>query len=189
MNWLQKICFPILTDETGQPQTFYHGTDEKFDQFEKRPGMRYVLFSQFPVETQGHYFTDEEEKARLYGRNIMKRQLNVDKLLLDPKKYPHMGVDRFPPELEEELKYILAPMIQESESGRYMEIGVHAMPVRDDDWIYNAIDSTGLHWDVLDNPEVVKRMKELGYDGTYVREDEGSSVFVVDNKQIIPVGK
>lgn len=189
MNWLQKLCSPILTDETGQPRTFYHGTDEKFDQFKKRPGKRYVLFSDFDVESPGHFFAEEEEVAQEYGRNVMKRQLNVEKILLDPRKYKHMSVDDFPPELEEELRYILAPMIEEDEYyGKFMDIGVSRYYIKDDYWIYNAIESEGLNWDVLDNPEVVNRMKELGYDATYVGEDEGRrSIFVLDNKQIIPL--
>jgi len=189
MNWLQKLCSPILTDPTGRPRTFYHGTDEKFDQFEHRPGKRYVLFSDYDVNTPGHYFSENKEDAGEYGSNVMERQLNIDRLLLDPNKYPHMSVDRFPPKLEKELQYILAPMIQED---GWLEVGVRATKVYpgDIEWIYEVVGSGGLMWDALDNPEVVTRMKELGYDGTYVDEDEGKrSIFVLDNKQIIPVKK
>ncbi len=47
-----------------------------------------------------------------------------------------------------------------------------------------------INWNALDNPEVVARMKERGYDGTYVDEgggDKGSerSIFVMDNNQIV----
>lgn len=190
MSWLQKICSPILTDETGKPRTFYHGTDEEFDQFEHHPGKRYVLFSDFDVNTPGHFFSEEVETAQDFGRNVMERQLDVDRLLLDPTEYPHMSVDRFPPELEKELQYILAPMIRED---GWLEVGVRATKVYPDDeeWIYNVVGNDGLMWDALDNPEVVARMKERGYDGTYVDEGEYNkrSIFVLENKQIIPVGK
>jgi len=188
MNWFQKVCSPIMTDESGQPRTFYHGTDERFENFERRPGKRYVLFSEFDVNSPGHFFSETPENASNYGRNVMERQLDVNKLLLDPNVYPHMGVDRLPPELEEDLRYILEPMIQDDETqGKWIEVGTHTSPVRDDDWIYNVVQPGGLHWDALDNEEVVNRMKELGYDATYVNEDEGRSIFVVDSKQIYPV--
>lgn len=178
-----------MIDETGQPRTFFHGTDQKFDQFEKRPGKRYVLFKEFPVETQGHYFSEDEETAREYGRNVMERQLDVNKILLDPRKYPHMAVDDFPPKLEEELRYILTPLIEEDDHyGQFIDVGVSRYYIKDDYWIYNVVNPEGLSWDVLDNPEVVKRMKGLGYDATYVQEDEGRrSIFVLDSKQIIPL--
>lgn len=188
MNWLQKVCSPVLTDEIGQPRTFYHGTDERFEDFEVRPGKRYVLFNEFPVETQGHYFSESLEDAAQYGRNVMRRHLNVDKILLDPEEFPHMSVDRLPAYLEEELRYILAPLIEESEEyGKFIDVGVSRYYLTDNDWIYNVVHSNGLDWDVLDNPEVVERMKELGYDATYVQEDDGRSIFVVDSKQIIKV--
>lgn len=186
MSWLQRISSPILTDELGQHRTFYHGTDEKFDEFEHRPGKRYILFSEHDVNAPGHFFSETEEEASQYGRNIMNRKLNVDKLLLDPHKFPHMSVDRFPDELEEELRYILAPMIQESEDGKWLEVGMRTSPVKDDEWIYELVGTNGLLWDVLDNPGVVQRMQERGYDGTYVDEGEGQrSVFVLDNQQIV----
>lgn len=187
LNWLKKICSPIMLDDSGNPRDFYHGTDQKFDQFEHRPGKRYVLFSEFDVNTPGHFFSETPEDAREYGRNIMQRKLNINNMLLDPKKFPHMGVDRFPDDLERDLRYILKPLIIKGEKGRaWLEVGVRTTPVRDKDWIYNLIGRNGLLWDALDNPEVVKRMKEKGYDGTYVEESEGKrSVFVTDNTQII----
>jgi len=183
-----KISSPIMTDEHGQPRTFYHGTDEKFDQFERRPGKRYVLFSDFDVESPGHFFSETMEDAAGYGRNIMRRYLDVNKILLNPDEFPHLGVDRLPPDLEDELRYILEPMIKHDEKlGNWIEVGVHSYPIQDDNWIYFVIESRGLHWDALDNPEVVGRMKELGYDATYVNEDEGKSIFVVDSQQILKI--
>ena len=45
----------------------------------------------------------------------------------------------------------------------------------------------GLNWDALDNPGVVKRMQQLGYDGTFVAEPDtwlGRSIFVPSANQV-----
>ena len=72
-----------------------------------------------------------------------------------------------------------------------IEVGVHSYPVkRPGKWRLDICGCrspevyTGMPWI---NREVVARMKELGYDATYVNEDEGRSIFVVDSKQIYPV--
>lgn len=196
MNWMQKITqrimpkeMPLITDESGKPRSFYHGTNENFENFEHRPGKRYVLFSEFDVNTPGHFFAEDPDDAREYGRNVLERNLDVNRLLLDPNVYPHMGVDKFPPELEKDLEYILEPLIiRDPEKGDWLDVGVSSYPAKEG-WIYYVIGTEGLLWDALDNPEVVNRMKELGYDGTYVDENEPGkrSIFVLDNKQIYPV--
>ena len=186
---LHKLGFPVVRDEHDEPKVFYHGTDKKFDKFERRPGKRYVLWSEFPVNSPGHFFTPDPEFAQEFGSNVMKRHLDINKILLDPKEYPHMGVDSFPPEFEDELRYILEPMIEKSPEGdRYVDVGVGRFYIKDDDWIYNLVTSNGMKWDALDNEGVVKRMKERGYDATYVDEAEGQhSIFVVDSGQILHI--
>ena len=64
---------------------------------------------------QGHFFAETPEHAQEYGRNVMKRHLDVNQVLLDPNEFPHLGVDKLPPDLEDELRYILEPMIQDND--------------------------------------------------------------------------
>ena len=190
VSHLLKLSSPIALDDDGNPRTFYHGTDAKFDKFEQKPGKRYVLFSEFDVNSPGHFFAEDPEFASEFGRNVMPRNLDISRFLLDPNEYPHMGVDSFPEEFEEELRYILAPMIQEKDGYQFIEVGVGAFPIKDESWIYHLIGRNGLMWDALDNAGVVARMKERGYDATYVEEGNGKrGVFVVDSNQIYPVGK
>lgn len=59
---------------------------------------------------------------------------------------------------------------------------------KDYSWIYHVVSPGGLVWDCLDNPAVAQAMKRLGYDGTFVQENEQKikdrSVFIMDADQI-----
>lgn len=77
---------------------------------------------------------------------------------------------------------------------KYMDLMVqryHVNPKfakeKDYSWIYNAISTGGLVWDAIDNKSVVSAMKQLGYDGTFVHENDlqlERSVFVMDENQV-----
>jgi hypothetical protein len=108
---------------------------------------------------------------------------------------PHLGVDKLPSEKEVHIAYILRHTHgKDDHYGKFMDIGVRRYSIDHDyarrrnyDWIYYAVGSGGLHWDVLDNPKVAAAMKRLGYDGTFVHEDHSEldrSVFVMDQNQI-----
>lgn len=177
----------------------YHGTDTKFDQFEKRPSQRFVLFSAFDVQAQGFFFAEKKKDALEYGRNIITAYVRLENPLLDPRRTEWLGSDKLPAKKEAELAYILRGMIGKENDYRYMDIGVRRNYISDSfakdkdySWIYEAIDSGGLEWDVLDNPKVAAAMKRLGYDGTFVHEKnqplKDRSVFVLDASQIKIVG-
>jgi len=77
---------------------------------------------------------------------------------------------------------------------RYMDLMVQRYHInpnfakeKDYSWIYNAISLGGLVWDAIDNKLVVSAMKQLGYDGTFVHENDlqlERSVFVMDENQV-----
>ncbi len=113
--------------------------------------------------------------------------------LLDPRRDKHLAIDRLPLEKEMHLVKILGPLIEKNEKGHFMDIGIrrhYLNPQKYDfphQWIYEAIGNYGLDWDTIDNPEVVQRMKNLGYDGTFVYDPEtylGRTIFVTSPDQV-----
>lgn len=173
-----------------QGKFVYHGTNAKFSEFEKKEGIRSILFSQEKVTSNGFFFSPSKETAKNYGENIIEATINLKKPLIKRGE----GVDGIKDKKRaKDLQYILEPMIQSTNYkgdviGENIDIGIQKYPIdrNDPDWHMIAV-GDGLAWDVLDNPESVKRMVERGYDGTIVEErhdDEGFSYFVVDKSQI-----
>lgn len=173
----------------------YHGTNARFKEFQKMPTKRFILFTAYDVAAQGFFFSESREDAEGYGKTVITAYLRLKNPLLDPRRDKHLAIDRLPSKKEAQLAFILRHMIgKDSYYGKYIDIGVRRDPVDDDfarrrdyQWIYSAMGTGGLHWDVLDKPEVVSSMRRLGYDGTFVEEKEdrsGRSIFVMDASQI-----
>lgn len=173
----------------------YHGTNADFTEFQKMKSQRFVLFSAFDVEAQGFFFSESLQDAKGYGRRVITAYVRLLNPLLDPRATPHLGVDRLPLRKEAEIAFILRHMLQKKQDGRFMDLMVQRYYVDDDfakrkdyTWIYNTIGPGGLVWDCLDNPAVAQAMKRLGYDGTFVQENDQEikdrSVFVMDPEQV-----
>lgn len=199
LNWMHGS---VLV-ENGKPMILYHGTNKNpFQQFQVQSSQRHVLFTSFDVTANGFFFSESPQEALEYGRNIVACYVRMTNPLVDPRRDKHLGVDRLPYQREMHILKILGPMIQKSNLGNdgdgrpktafHIDLGVrrnYITPKRDDfphQFIYNAIGPEGVDWDLLDNPQVVQRMKQLGYDGTFVQEQSqsGRSVFVCDANQI-----
>lgn len=175
-------------------QIVYHGTDKpKFDQFSYQKSKRFILFSEFDVEAKGFFFSESPHDALGFGKNVVACYLNLKNPLIDPRHDKNLGRDRLPYQKEIHLQKILSPMIEKDQYGYYIELGVGKFYLKNKyrefghQWIYDAIGSNGLSWDALDNPGVIQKMSQLGYDGTFVEESEtytGRSIFVIKPEQI-----
>ena len=183
-----KIVKPIMKRAmAGWVGPVYHGTDKKFDQFEQRPGTRYILFKEFQVEAGGFFFTDEVEEAKKFGKNIMTCYLKMRKPLVKQEDQYSLSKKQ-----AQDLTYICEPMMNEGyqdlqgNSVKMIELGAFAIDVDPDGaWLNEVVKPNGLDWNILDNQEVVNRMKERGYDSTMVDEGDGQySYFVVSPNQI-----
>jgi len=163
----------------------YHGTDAKFEQFQYQKSVRQILFSKFDVESKGFFFFESPMDATKFGDKVIACYVNLVRPLLDPRRDHYLSVDQLPDEQLQDLRYILQPLVQPDGS---FDIGIQKYYIKDDtDWVYNAIGTGGLHWDVLDNDQVVERMRQKGYDGTFVYEPDsylGRSIFVLSSDQI-----
>jgi hypothetical protein len=171
----------------------YHGTRKKFDQFSYQKSKRFVLFSEFDVESKGFFFAESPHDAVEFGPNVAACYVRMTNPLLDPRRDKHLGIDRLPYEKEWHLRKILGPMIGREGRELFMDLGVRRVYLRKrtyefpNQWVYEAIGPDGLDWDCLDNPGVVQKMVALGYDGTFVSEPEshiGRSIFVPSSDQI-----
>ena len=189
-------------------QPVYHGSRAKFNQFQIQKSKRFVLFSAFDVEAHGFFFSEDYETAKTYGPNVVTAYVKMLNPVVDPRIDKHLGVDRLPNRREAQIAFILRHMIQRHpEWGQYGDLGTTTFPVyargrgtlrksiknripdfyTTYEWIYNVIGREGLLWDALDNPQVVASMKRLGYDGTFVQENNdltGRSIFVPNADQI-----
>lgn len=174
----------------------YHGTNANFQQFQKMKTQRGVLFSMWEVQSQGFFFSESKEDAQGYGKKIITAYIRLMNPLVDPRRNKHLAVDRLPKEKEVHIAYILRNLIKKDPHyGKYIDMIVNRVYVPHDsarrrmpsEWIYRFLSSGGLVWDVLDEPTVVATMKKLGYDGTFVSENEdssGRSIFVMNPEQI-----
>ena len=120
--------------------------------------------------------------------------INLRNPLVDPRRDKHLGIDGFDRQKEMHILKILGPLVErDPKYGPFIDIGVRRVWLHNRNlsfahaWIYEVIGNNGVDWDILDNPQVVERMKKLGYDGTFVQEPEshlGRSIFVVSPDQI-----
>lgn len=182
----EKNPFPSSTVK----DPVYHGAKASFKEFEKRPSKRYLLFNEFHVVPQGFFFAEDEETARDYANGwIVKCFVDLKNPLLDPRKHKHLGVDRLPKNLEEDLVAIFSEAAEDKEGEKVIHTMLSDVYITEDPtWIYHLVGSGGVIWDVLDEPKVVQKMQSLGYDGTFVDEpnhkNNDRSIFVISEKQI-----
>ncbi len=194
-----------VVDDEGEPLVVYHGTDEKFDTFDTElPGQRSTnLGNSWTVNTGGIFLSESSKEAEEYGPKSMPLYAKLEKPLADPDTY------RFSGKRLEDAKYIFEPLVQTEEwvSGdrqqpakqKYVSLGTKSVEVSRvefggkepellPDWPEKLLaGGYGINWNTLDNPEVAKRMKERGYDGTYVNEpdlESGRSIFVINPNQV-----
>lgn len=72
-----------VVDEQGRPLVVYHGTDAEFDIFDKNitPKRKNLL-------GQGFYFTNQQNKAKWFGKNIMPVYLKIENPETNAKIFP-----------------------------------------------------------------------------------------------------
>lgn len=181
-----------VVDDIGAPHLVYHGTDsEDFDVFEmQRATMRYTTLSTDETQSQGASFSPYREDAEQYGRNVKAFYLALHRPFPDPG-YQHTASDAHADVLE-----VLAPLIYQDGEGedalRYIDVDNGISRIEVDEagaWVDRFFIEGMIEWAPLDNPEVVSKLKSLGYDGAKVLEEEdsaGYSWFVVDPAQIRP---
>lgn len=181
----------------------YHGTSAMFKKFEKKGGIRQILFSSFEVPSTGFFFSDNFEDAQSFGPNVIVAELTLRHPLAFPDHDEHakfwknefeyffgQDVDSdFDTAWQYDLDYIFAPLIQHDGDKYVVDLGAgrYYVDPGNVDWSEFAILNGGVEWNVLDNPEVVARMQDRGYDGTVVYEPatySGYSYFVIDESQI-----
>lgn len=186
-----------VVDENGEPQTVYHGTDTKFDTFKTGvKSARMVLLAEFETESQGFFFSSSKEDAADYGRYVEPFYLSAQNPLTSPDQLAVSSADKESmqrsKELFEDIEYILEPaMYTHSESGRKVidtDNGINSTFVDENgDWVSRVFYDGMIDWNLLDNPDVVSRLKERGYDSVKVAEnvdESGFSWFVTAPEQI-----
>lgn len=199
-DFINLIENPLL--ESWAPEYVYHGSRVPVEKFEYREGSRFVLFSEFKVKANGFYFALSPEDAKGYGDNVGVYRINVSKPLI------HASDIRNDNQRMADLRYILQPLFAPSVDGDYFihdgmihvtEFTKEEFNDPNSDWPLSFVSHSsygnqhGLEWEVLDNPHVVQRMRERGYDSTTVFEPEHKdhrySWFVLSPDQIEYVGQ
>jgi len=176
------------------PYLVYHGTNKNhFSKFQYQKSQRSVLFASFDVQANGFFFSESPHDALQFGKNVAACYINLKNPLLDPRRDKHLSINELSPKKELDIMKILAPMIEKDQKGHYIDYMIHKRYLQHDrrssprEWLYDAVDSGGIVWDVLDNPKTIQKMIELGYDGTFVSEPDtylGRSIFIPSAEQI-----
>lgn len=176
MKFLQYIKENIIA---------YHGSDEKFSEFENKKSKSYVGLSEIDVERNAFFFTTNEKYAKEYGKNVIKVSLNLGKSLNSAE--------------DKTLSKILFPLLEKTKTGWFWSDGyssdqipnlsVLEDPLEKTHWLKNFKDSDGnFYWTIFDEPNVVELIKSYGFDSAKVREDNGEisiAIFDKDNIKII----
>lgn len=145
----------------------YHGTNVEFDEFVPKKGYREGGLSQFEVESPAFFFTESNEVAREFGG----------------AKADVLGGNYFRMDNYISLK---KPLDMTRKNKKLMQVLEDAGFDSDD--IYGSaynIKASDL-WAALDEPEVVNKLKKMGYDGAIVNEGKkmGKSYAVFNPNQI-----
>ena len=174
----------------------FHGSNSKFKDFRiPDETKRFVLWSEFKVKPQGVFFTADPADAKQYGRNVYEVRANLKNPFIHPERDANGGL-HLNDDKQREVAEVVAKAAQKDDSGNsYIDVGVKRVylpdnPAEDVDWSTQVGDGNGLHWDLLDNPEIIGEIKKRGYDGTYAFEPEHSDaqsvmVFSPDQVQIV----
>ncbi len=170
-----------------------------------RIGFRTVMFSEILTQSSGTFLTSNIEDAENYGDDIGAYKVRLTKTLKHPNSLYGFGsqAEKYAAraQLHDDLEYILAPVIeQEDGDGDIFYCvpsggGVHEEEFDNFDDALSAIFpitaavgnfvSTNVEldgdqiicWSILDNPEVAKRMRELGYEGVKVFEENDDAEY------------
>lgn len=184
-----------VVDAEGKPLVVYHGTSERnLNEFKSgRKSSRMLMFAEFPVETQGHFFSESESDAESYGRNVVPAYVRIEKPFVP---FSENELSSKTPDKNKKIwndyEYILEPLIEKQDGKDVIdlmgEVFVRVTPESREsgEWV-DKVAGDALHWSIFDNAEVVKRMRERGYDGAKVWEpndQSGQSWFAVDSNQI-----
>lgn len=175
MRFLQYIKENIIA---------YHGSDEKFFEFENKKSKSFVGLSEIDVERNAFFFTTNEKYAKEYGKNIIKVSLNLGKSL-------NSADDKI-------LSRILFPLLEKTKNGWFWSDGYSSDkipnlltsedPLEKTHWLKNFKDSNGnFYWTIFDEPEVVKLIKSYGFDSAKVKEDNGEISIAMFNKDNIKI--
>jgi len=170
-----------------KPTVVYHGSGKRFEAFEQKPSKRGLGFMEYDVQTSVFFFSESLEDAQQFGSQVyacfLKLQDPLVSRMWTGKKWANYFADY------DDAKYILEPLIEKGTGGTYIHTTeIDEKSMADGSWVRKCLgDSGGLKWFALDNPEVCKRMKARGYDGTIVDEpdlESGFSWAVLDPTQI-----
>lgn len=109
----------------------YHGTDKDFNSFEKSKSTNtFILMSPIEIERDVFFFTTDKNYAKEYGKNIIKVELDVKKLLNDAD--------------EKSLAKILLPLLEKEKTGWFYNDGYTSDKVNNLYLTDNPLEKT--HW-------------------------------------------
>lgn len=174
-------------ENTGNKIIGYHGTDKQFDKFKLGTAKSMVMLSEIDVERHAVFFAFDKEYAANFGKYVNAYELDLGKNLETAT--------------DSELAYIFRSMISCDEHGRWwwtdgymsgelpgLTKGDETTPLKNTYWLKQFISDGAMFWQTLDEPEVVSKIKELGYTSAYVWEDDGvKTIAIIDLDKITKI--
>ena len=175
---------------------YYHGSFTDFDEFEIGiSGNRYDGLQKREVESQGVFFSTDYDEANAYGNFVWETRLNLENTLKHPKDSPIEQQAK----VKEDMEYIFEPLMEGGDV-KYINAlkndgTLNKVKVEIDaegKWIDQFFNEGRIDFQYADDPRLVSRMKERGYDSARVFELQSGtkeSTIVFDPKKINKVKK
>ena len=166
-----------VVDANGKPLVVYHGSNRRFNVFELRPAMRNLEGQPTEVTPSAFFFTPDKATAQAFAK---------DRALIDARL---RGQTPGKPQARAFYLAIQKPLDLVGEWGQgwnreaLIELEDIAGGVTGGDTA--MIETWADVQALLDDPAVIAELKDRGYDGAHLREDDGSEAWAVfDPEQI-----
>lgn len=176
-NWFGESN---VVDQDGQPLVVYHGSNRRFQAFEKKPGMRRDGSGRpLDVESPAFFFTPDKSTARTFAK---------DRKLIDQRLRGKSGGR---PQVREFYLSAQNPLdltIDDATYGAILDEGRYFVrPNEPNPYATEVIESiTGYQpqtWaevqEAFDDERVVSGLRDQGYDSAHLVEDDGSEAWAV----------
>jgi hypothetical protein len=164
-----------VVDAQGRPLVVFHGTNKRFDEFKRQSAMRRDGNATFETEAQAFFFSIDRDTAAAFAAD----RVQVDKQLRG-KSGGRATVGEFYLSVQNPLDFVITDDVraQMSEDGFSPLFNLNAPSPYAASVIAEITGAEPQTWQevqaALDDPEVITGLRDRGYDGVRLVEDDGS---------------
>ncbi len=165
-----------VVDEQGAPLVVYHGTPTVFEAFSPQEGFRSGFMGSLQkVKSGAFFFTDDRELAARFGEN---RRIGVEPVNIMPVYLRMTNPLDLTRKTEKTVRILKEAGFDVTKVYGYMRDDLENPNILSN-YAFKASDL----WEVADRPEVVAKLKEMGYDGLILSESDAAKAFKTGRTQ------